>query len=33
MAEGVTYPYVSRVINIDTHMTSLTVPINSYDMR
>ncbi|KAG3052573.1 hypothetical protein PI125_g26132 [Phytophthora idaei] len=33
MAEGATYPYVSRVINTDTHMTSLTVLVNSYDMR
>ncbi|KAG3071420.1 hypothetical protein PI125_g22760 [Phytophthora idaei] len=33
VAEGTTYPHVSRGINTDTHMASLTVPVNSYDMR
>ncbi|KAG3060738.1 hypothetical protein PI125_g24846 [Phytophthora idaei] len=33
MAEGATYPHVSRGINTDTHVTSLTVLVNSYDMR
>ncbi|KAG6941962.1 hypothetical protein JG688_00018382 [Phytophthora aleatoria] len=33
MAEGATYPHVSRGINTDTHVTLLTVLVSSYDMR